>query len=398
MHIRTAGAFTELFLMFTGKAGGQILSSVHRLYPAILTSLVVLAPTLGAHPLSFTQTTITLKPDNTFQVDIVCDLDALALGVPQDSDDSALVSALQNLSSAEFTEHSARLRQLFIRRVRVRFDNNPQPFEVSFPDHGRPQATESEIPTVFGLTARLVGTIPSDATQVDFFASRSFSQVHLEVIDMNGGTTGQSVLERGGRSEPFQLITPVNQPTQLRVISQYFRLGFSHILPGGYDHLLFILGLFLLSLRLKTLFWQITAFTIAHAMTLALSALQIGALSASLVEPLIALSIVWVGLENTITNNLKPWRPFLVFFFGLLHGSGFAGALIELGLPTSDRLFALLAFNLGIEIAQLTMIVLAFGTLGWFQHRPWYRKYIAVPLSIIIAVFGFMWTLERVFS
>ena len=120
-------------------------------------------------------------------------------------------------------------------------------------------------------------------------------------------------------------------------------------------------------------------------------------LSPSLVEPLITLSIAWVAFENVITGELKPWRPAVVFGFGLLHGLGFAGVLAQLGLPPGEYLTALLSFNAGVELGQLAVILAAFLALGIFRHRDWYRPRISVPLSLTIGVIGLYLTITRVF-
>ena len=122
------------------------------------------------------------------------------------------------------------------------------------------------------------------------------------------------------------------------------------------------------------------------------------ALSPAIVEPLIAASIVYVAVENLLTSRLHSWRVFVVFGFGLLHGMGFAGVLQEVGLPRSEFLAGLLAFNLGVELGQLTVIGLAFLAVGlWFRERPWYRARIVLPASALIAATGLYWTVERVF-
>ncbi len=348
-----------------------------------------------AHPLTFTETTIVLRPDGSFQTDLVCDLDALALGAPQNADDAALVAALAALSPGELEARLDRLRQLFQRRVRVRFDGEPAPFEVSFPDQGTPAATESAIPTMLGLTARLTGSVPTGATNMEFFASRAFSDVHLTVRDEIRGLTTRSVLERGARSDPYALAGPLEPPTAVSLGRQYLGLGFVHIVPRGLDHILFVLGLFLLGTRTRALVWQVSAFTVAHAATLSLAVFEIVALPARVVEPLIALSIVYVAVENVLTARLTPWRPAVVFGFGLLHGLGFAGVLGQLGLPEQERLLGLLSFNVGIELGQLLVITLALASVGWCRRRPWYRARIAVPLSVAIAGVGLFWAVER---
>ena len=175
-------------------------------------------------------------------------------------------------------------------------------------------------------------------------------------------------------------------------------LGYEHILPEGLDHILFVLGLFFLSSRFKSLLWQVTAFTLAHSVTLALSSFQIISLSPAIVEPLIALSIVYVAVENLYTTELKPWRPFIVFGFGLIHGLGFAGVLAELGLPQQHFLTALVTFNIGVELGQLSVIGLAYLVVGWFRSYKWYRPYLSMPASCGIALIAGYWTIERIFN
>ncbi len=369
-----------------------------RVGSATLLLAVLSTVTAIAHPLTFTATELILQRDGAFQVEMVCDLDALALGAAQDSDDAELVAALRALTPAEFDDRIERLRRLFERRVRVRFDGQPAAFDVAFPDLGTPRAAAAQIPTVLGLTARLTGVVPTGATTVEFFASRSFSDVHLPVVNAHTGATRQAVLERGARSDPFDLAGPVEPTRRIDVARQYLRLGFGHIVPEGVDHILFVLGLFLLSATLKPLVWQVTAFTVAHALTLALAALGLVDLPARLVESLIALSIVYVAVENVLTTRLTPWRPIAVFGFGLLHGVGFAGVLRELGLPPGDRLLGLISFNAGIELGQLSVIAAALLTIGWWRNRPWYRSRVVVPVSIAIAFVGGIWAVERLVS
>src|SRR6185295_3052357 len=180
------------------------------------------------------------------------------------------------------------------------------------------------------------------------------------------------------------------------IVRQYLWLGYTHILPKGLDHILFVLGIFLLSPRLKTMLLQVTAFTIAHSITLGLSMYGIVSLPPRVVEPLIALSIAYVAIENLVTSELKPWRLALVFAFGLLHGMGFAGVLKELGLPRSEFVTALISFNAGVEAGQLAVIASAFLLIGLpFRHRPWYRGRIVVPASSAIAAVGAWWAIQR---
>jgi HupE / UreJ protein len=178
----------------------------------------------------------------------------------------------------------------------------------------------------------------------------------------------------------------------------YLKLGYKHILPLGLDHILFVLSLFLLSPKLKPVLWQSLAFTVAHSVTLGLAVYNVIKPSSRIVEPLIALSIMYVALENIFSPRLKPSRIGVVFCFGLVHGLGFARALSGLGLPPDSFLASLVMFNLGVELGQLTVIFIAWFLLAkWFGHMPYYRKYIVIPLSAIIATVAAYWTLQRIF-
>ncbi len=136
----------------------------------------------------------------------------------------------------------------------------------------------------------------------------------------------------------------------------------------------------------------------AHTLTLGLSTYGVVSLSPAIVEPLIALSIAWIALENVVTDQLQPWRPAVVFGFGLLHGLGFADVLAELGLPRGEYLTALLSFNAGVELGQLAVLVGAFLLIGWFRDRPWYRARVTVPLSLAIGLVGLYWAITRLFG
>jgi hypothetical protein len=145
------------------------------------------------------------------------------------------------------------------------------------------------------------------------------------------------------------------------------------------------------------LLWQVTSFTVAHSITLGLTIYGVVSLPASVVEPLIAASIVYVAVENMLTAQLHVWRVFVVFGFGLLHGMGFAGVLQEVGLPRAEFLTGLISFNLGVEFGQLTVILLAFLAVGiGFKDRPWYRRRLVLPASALIALVGLYWMVQRI--
>lgn len=178
----------------------------------------------------------------------------------------------------------------------------------------------------------------------------------------------------------------------------YLLLGYQHILPLGFDHILFVLSLFLLSPKLKPIIVQSTAFTVAHSVTLCLAAYHVVTPPSRIIEPLIALSILYVALENIFSPKLKPSRIGIVFLFGLVHGLGFAGALAEMGLPKNAYFSSLILFNVGVELGQLTVILTAWFLMAkWFSQKSFYRSRMVIPLSLIIALTAAYWTVERIF-
>ncbi len=187
----------------------------------------------------------------------------------------------------------------------------------------------------------------------------------------------------------------------LETFALYVKIGAKHILPGGLDHILFVLALFFSTRRLKPLLIQISAFTLAHTLTLGLVAAGVFAPSAALVEPLIAATIAFVAIENLIFRDMTRWRPLIVFAFGLIHGMGFAGFFGSLGLPDGQFWSALIGFNVGVELGQLVIILAA--ALIMLALRQWitekqYRRFIVWPACSLIGLTGTIWTVERLLT
>lgn len=176
----------------------------------------------------------------------------------------------------------------------------------------------------------------------------------------------------------------------------YFKLGFTHIIPQGIDHVLFIIGICLINTKLKSIIYQASAFTVAHTIALALSMKNIIVAPSPVIEPIIALSIVFVAIENIILSELKPWRILLVFMFGLIHGLGFASSLNEIGLPPNKFFTSILMFNVGVEVCQVLIIAFLFSVLiNPLKNKAWYRYRIVYPISVCIALVSSYWTVER---
>jgi len=190
----------------------------------------------------------------------------------------------------------------------------------------------------------------------------------------------------------------------------FVRMGAAHVVPDGLDHMLFILGLYLASPGLRSLLILATTFTLAHSVTLALAATGLVVAPTRVIEPLIALSIAAVAIENVVTkpkstdvgqtrkNSTRQdaVRAAIVFAFGLVHGLGFASAFGEMELPRSVLVPALVGFNVGVEVGQLLVLCGAFVLIGWAAKKNWYRRGVVVPGSVAIASVGLYWAVTRV--
>ena len=275
----------------------------------------------------------------------------------------------------------------------ARITSDTGDMELSLGEIVVPDVGDVELPRTSGVT--LVGPLPDGATALRVVWASGGGTLILRQQGVDAPYTG--VLSGGGSSDWIALVGGQDE-SGLQAFLRYVPVGFDHILPKGLDHILFVLGLFFFSLRLRPLIWQISAFTLAHTVTLALGALGWVTVPAAIVEPLIAASIVWIAVENILRPRMSALRPVVVFGFGLLHGLGFASVLAEFGLPTAQFIPALLGFNVGVELGQLTVIFAAHLLVGvWFGKQPWYRTRIANPASIVIAAIGAYWFVERVF-
>ena len=183
-----------------------------------------------------------------------------------------------------------------------------------------------------------------------------------------------------------------------RKFSIFIKAGFEHIIPKGLDHILFVLGLFFSSIYFKSLLVQVTAFTLAHSITLILAAQNVLNIDSNIVEPLIALSIVWIAIENCIFKKPTKWRSLVVFTFGLLHGLGFAAVLTHYGLPKDNFISLLFGFNIGVELGQLSVLLIAYLLIRLIFMKKWKSKIISIPASVIIGLIGFYWFIERIIN
>ncbi len=339
----------------------------------------------SAHEIGTTRVTIRVTGDR-YQAEIVTDAQALA-------DKLAAASGLtpgDGLDVPELERRFAGFDELLLRRVTLTFDGVRVQSAVA---HAVSSSSPEAAPSV---TIRLTGPVPAGARALQWTYGWTYATYSLTVHRAADAQPTTAWLGGGQASAAVALDVPAPAASRAQVAARYLRLGFTHIIPYGLDHVLFVLGIFLLTRRLRPMLVQVTAFTVAHSITLGLGIFGVVSVAPSVVEPLIAMSIGYVALENIVVRELKPWRILLIFAFGLLHGLGFAGVLSELGLPRSEFVTALVTFNLGVEAGQLTVIAAAFLLVGyWFGERSWYRRRIVVPASALIACAGVFWTVER---
>ena len=183
----------------------------------------------------------------------------------------------------------------------------------------------------------------------------------------------------------------------MEILKQYLSLGFTHVIPLGFDHILFILSIFFLNSNLKSVVIQCSVFTVAHSITLGLAASGYIIPNSKIVEPLIALSILFTSIENIIHNKVNTWRLVIIFLFGLIHGMGFANALKDIGIHQAHFISALLFFNIGVEFGQITIILLAYFLISkWFSSKSWYKEWLVYPISSLIGCIALYWTIERI--
>tara|TARA_B100000787_G_scaffold29857_2_gene19951 strand:+ start:2315 stop:3442 length:1128 start_codon:yes stop_codon:yes gene_type:complete len=372
-------------------------------------SLLPLMQSAEAHQLRPAIVNLEFTQNGSVKVHIQTNLESLIAGINSnhdDTDDSPQAeryNQLRALSSKQLSSEFELVAEATISQFNLAFDSIKS--DLSFVKLGIPETGNLNKSRLSDLY--LSALIPPAKQQTD----QSVNQYVTWQYPQNFGNNiahffyDKTPLEKtshwltkGATSPKFELNTAYVAKPFSQVAIEYTILGFEHIVPKGTDHILFVLGLFLLSVRLRPLLLQVTAFTLAHSITLGLTIYGAISLSPSVIEPLIALSIVAVGVENVFVKELKTRRVVIVFLFGLLHGMGFAGVLSGLGLPESDFLTALIFFNLGVEAGQLAVIATAFLLVFWLLKNPQrYRQWVVIPTSILISLIGILWTYERVF-
>lgn len=356
-----------------------------------LRMLVVLicfvSPTL-AHDPGLSSATLWLQHDRLKATLTFSPADIEAL-LPMDLDGDGRVS------DSEFLETRAVLERLVREGVQVSLDDeavNPGEWAVERTEdrRGRNIEVRLRLPAKADVTRlSLRNTLLPDLP----LGHRHY----VQLLDDEANLVGEALLDRSNITFEASLAHP-DGAAGPRSFGDFFALGVEHILTG-YDHLLFLFGLLIVGMSFASAASIITSFTVAHSITLALATFGLVRLSPAVVEPLIALSIAYVGLENIVSRNLDR-RWLLTFVFGLVHGLGFASVLREMGVAASaaGALQPLLAFNLGVETGQIGIAAIALPVILGLARRPRVAFYLRPATSVAVFGMGTWWLLQRVAS
>ncbi|NRP26926.1 MULTISPECIES: HupE/UreJ family protein [unclassified Marinobacterium] len=370
-----------------------------RLYFGLLGTLLLLVSTLSrAHEITPTIIEMEVLPDNSLEMRVDTNLEALMseIGTEHADTDNAPTAEQYNqlraLPTAELSTKADPFVAKLFNQITLASTDGPVPKSLLSSDLAVIDQPDIDLARQSLVTYRF--TVESTSSEITFSWPEAYSDAVVRLSEQ-GEIKGASWVAAGTQSESINLS---RLELKRQGLLDYVKRGFEHILPLGLDHILFVLGLYLLSQRLKDLLWQVTAFTAAHTLTLALAILGLVNIPPYIVEPLIALSIVYVAIENLFKDRVSKSRIGLVFGFGLLHGLGFAGVLREIGLESDSFVESLIAFNIGVELGQLATLVIAHLLVGyWFSSKAFWNRWVRIPLSMGISLLGAVWFVERVF-
>ena len=401
----------------------------------VLVTASFFSSTSSAHSNEINQATLSLENAESFQLVVEVDfIHLLKKHLAVTDSDNQVIELINQLSFFEqkrlldtvrntLSDQTSMQFEFFARDSAITADNtvtkNDQINIESEEEHAT--TTQQQSVTFGGLTlqqlkqllaqqinltsnkARLFanGTIPSGSNSIAVRFSPLFGDIVLKVVRpqqeiITATTLSQRYLVNDNITGLAE--NSIKMPQKVSNALDYVYQGFVHIIPRGLDHILFVLALLLFAKSRAVLLWQVSAFTLAHTITLALGIYGIVEVSSAIVEPLIALSIVYVALENihrAKSNTLSHTRMPVIFAFGLLHGLGFASVLADVGLPQSQYALSLISFNIGVELGQLTVIALAFICLLPFRNKNWYQTRLVKNLNGAIAIMATYWLFER---
>ncbi|HIP69682.1 MAG TPA: HupE/UreJ family protein [Chromatiales bacterium] len=370
---------------------------------SLLLCALCIPATLQADVVKPTMIDISVHADGRAALELHVSIEALMTGInnrfrnTKDAPQAKAYDALRALPAPELAKRFEPFKQKLLEGISLEFDGKQVSLsitEVEIPEPGYQKIPRASV-------VYLEGEIPRGSSYLTWYFPKRFSDnaVRVQQVDdvrRQWRWSNWVWLRDDLPSEPFPIEENFVKKPLLQVVASYVRLGYDHIVPIGLDHILFVVGIFLLTARFRPLLSQVTMFTLAHSISLALAVYGLVELPARIVEPLVALSIAYIGVENLYSHKVQKRRLLLVFGFGLLHGLGFAGALKEFGMPPGDYVTALVSFNLGVELGQIAIVLAAFALFaGWFARKTWYRSAVVLPVSGLISVLGLTWTVDR---
>ena len=337
-----------------------------------------------------------------FSVEIfLADIDASIITDTNETNKSEVYDDLRARDSAEIENIFKSKSNTFIDLITVKSEQ--EMLQVKFLDIKVSENRDVTIPRESKITLSVA--TKTDDVKIIFGWDKKLGPLIVRQVSEEDYTT-QNDTEYDLYSaylSPGELSTPIGRSgvlpvASVEIIKSYLVIGFEHIIPKGLDHILFVLGLYLFATKISQLILQVSIFTIAHTITLAMASLGYVKVPAIIVEPLIALSISYVALETLWHTKIGWSRLLIIFGFGLLHGLGFASVLMDIGLNPSHFITGLISFNIGVEFGQLAVIIIAYLAIGiTFSKTRFYRPFIQIPLSLIIASIGGWWFVERIF-
>ncbi len=347
---------------------------------AILLWALFAARPLGAHPVPFSYLDVQLQRGKV-EVSLVAHIYDVA-------HDLGVAPMEQLLQPAVVSSREAAIRALLLPRLTLEIDGT-----ASQPQWSAPEILADRQSLRLHLTYPVNSQPGLVAVNTVMFPYDSVHQTFVNVYE-DDSLRSQVILDRThARTEYF---AGTRQGT-FAVIKKFVPSGVHHILIGP-DHLLFLVGLLLLGGTVRRLLLVVTSFTLAHSVTLSLAALNILTPPATIIEPAIALSIVYVGADNLLAQGGRDVRAWIALAFGFIHGFGFANVLREMGLPGRALGWSLFSFNLGVEIGQLFVVVIVASVFAALRSRSeWAGRQLAFAGSIVVIIAGAFWFVQRVF-
>jgi hydrogenase/urease accessory protein HupE len=349
---------------------------------------------------------ISIYPDNHFELAMRVSLESVITEIStnykntQNAPNAKSYDELRILKPYLLEKKFKEYQQIFLNNFYLKFDNNRPILDLK--SIKIPIVGYAKVPRISRLIYKGNLTTPPNALFWQYAEIYGDNAVRYRMVEKDKYTWQPWKWLKNGASQQVKFGTKNAQNTGTRTVWQriveFIWIGYQHILPKGLDHILFIIGIALLSVGWRKLFLMVSTYTVAHTVTLGLSMYQIISLPSNIVEPLIAISIVYVAIENLWLKVNEKFSFLIVFLFGLLHGLGFATMLSEFNMAKENFFTTLLSFNLGVELGQITIIfgVLLLRFLYQKNQLDW-TKFFVKPVAVVIAIIGIIWTFERIY-